>query len=406
MEINKSIMGFDWNEESEWLELKNQMGKLYDALTLYIESMAYLRSLNGVDITYGSAKTDAFFNIRTEKAWQEFMRDLYGTAIIEVDDNGPQEQARIVNETLGDYNCNSFYNVMREIHKILTSAGFNSNAHLEDYPSEEKLINIAESLLKRIVKLYPETNRKVFFVISLAGIPKKYAETMYDISNLPEFLNWNRITSWKNISEDWQIYSFNSEPWRSIAQTLKIMFGMNLEERWWNSSVEMWSILSKYTGENLLKRYIKDTKREVIRAYMQTGLSKHVSGVDEESFLFAEIVLKSIEEFNVENTVVADMGTGAINMENEDLIKFAAPQMFFGIGDLYLSEDSYWTLGLYVPEKIIKSNEKINSPVAKAKPKFMEERAIIHPNWEMHVLKNIIGNIDFYLRWAQEMKNR
>ncbi len=405
MEINKNIMGFDWNEESEWLELKNQMGELYEALTLYIESMAYLRSLNGVDITYGSAKTDAFFNIRTEKAWQEFMRDLYGTAIIEVDDSGPQEQARIVNETLGDNNCNSFYNVMIEIHEILTSAGFDSNAHLEDYPQEEQLLKIAESLIRAIVKLYPAVNRKAFFLISLDNIPKKYAETMYGVSKLPEFLNWNRITRWKNISEDWQIYSFNSDPWRSIAQALKILFGMNLEERWWNSAVEMWSILSKYLGENLLKKYINDSKREIIRAYMQTGLSKHVSGVDEESFLFAEIVLKSMEEFKVENTVVVDMGTGAINMEKEDLIKFAAPQMFLGIGDFYLSEDNYWMLGFYIPERIIDSADaKLKAPAVSVKPRFSELGTVMPPHWELHLLKNILNNIDFYLRWVQEME--
>ncbi len=405
MSIDKSMLGFDWSNESEWHELKKDVQVLYDALTLYMESMAYFRSLNMVDITYGSARTDAFFNIRTVPAWSDFMRDIYGTAVIEIRDNLAQESTRIMNTTLGGSGGSSFYAIMRRAYELLTSAGFNSNAHLEDYPQEEHLLKIAESLIRGIVKLYPAVNRKAFFLISLENIPKKYAENMYgSLSELPEFLQWTQLSKWSNVSEDWQIYKLSAEPWSGIARALKLLFGLELEERWWNSAVEMWSILSRYIGEDLRKMYIREAKQSLIRAYIETELSKFVSGVDEESFLFADAMLKSIDEFKVWNLVVADIGSCSINMENEALIKFAAPQMFLGIGDFYLSEDNYWMLGFYIPERMVNNTTKLKAPAVSVKTSFSELGAVMPPHWELHLLKNILNNIDFHLRWVQEME--
>ena len=421
MKTQNKILGFDWNSEEEWESYIESLENLYSSIDRYMKNIAYLKSLNGTDITYASTKTNAFFNIRTVNEWKRFMRDIYGIETLEVreeEEDRLQESTRVYwisnftekGEEVPDITCqNSFYCIISHVYELLSSAGFKSNAQVEDFPNHEELLATAEDLIREIIKHSPIFNPKSFFLLSLRFIPYNYAISKYgNLERIEEMMKWRKVSSWSNISDEWQIYSFKDSFWSKIADSLHILYGFSPVDYFWNSSLDFWNIVARYIGENLHAKYLRNATNSVLRAYAGDKiLSEYVEGtLEPEDILFAEAEIKSIKNLDVVYfTVVDEISSKEIPFECDNLIKFIAPQMFLNIGTMYISDAIRWTLGFYIPapllSKEIKKDTKIEA--VDVNPIVLDRKSVLPSNWEMHLLRNILRNIDFHLEYLVSM---
>ena len=415
MDMEK-ILGFNWNSEEEWNAYLEEVKELFASLDKYMRNTACLKSLSGVDITYGSEKTDAFFNIQTVREWREFMWKIYGirtAKVIDRNGNDYQESTRIMwsggydleYEYESDFSCAlEFYCVIRRVYDILTAAGFKSQQKRGDFPKQEDLLSDAEELIRKMVSLSPLLNSKAFFLLSLRYIPKKYAEMMYkELNGVENLMGWKRHTSWKNIDEKWQICSYTNAVWSRVAEAMHLLYGFNPEAKWWNSSTSLWKIIGSYIGENIHNKYLKYAKNEILHVYASDpNLSEFVSNTLEDDFLFAEVNIKSLSDMKFTYFVVEDIISSVdVPFKGENLIKFIAPQMFLNLSTMYIDDAMNWTVGFYLPKPMIEKKipDDLNIDDLNVSPLIMDADAIIPHDWKMHTLRNILNTIGANLEY-------
>jgi len=414
----ENMMGLEWNNKDVWDSYINELEGLYSAMDRYIKHVAHLKSLNGVDITYGSARTDAFFNIQTVEEWSRFMRDVYGIEVIklrEESQNSYQESTRIFWDGDTQYeeneiSCeNSFYCIINMVYEMLSASGFKSQVEDSEFPNQDNLVMTAENLFREIINFSPLVNPQTFFLLSLRYVPHSYALSKYgDMGKVEELMGWKRISSWTTIPTGWQIHSFTDPFWSRVADSLHLLYGFCQKSPYWNASLEMWSIIGRYIGENLHERYFKNAKRAVMESY---GKDPEISGYIEGSeipsdILFTEIDIKSLLDFEFVSLVVEDsLDTPEFPLRYDNVIRFIAPQMFLNIGSMYLNDDSRWTFGFYLPEQMIHraipKDFKLQAP--DVNPMFIDKRSVIPPEWKMHSLRNVLENIEFHLEYLASM---
>ena len=410
--LNK-IMDFNWNSEDEWDSYIKELENLYSAMGKYMAYAAYLKSLNGVDITYGSTKTNAFFDILTVKEWREFMNDFYAIEPItlEDDDNQHQESTRIFwngnrGYEDGEIVCEPpFYCIIEKSYELFTSAGLKENENYSEFPNQEELIVVAENLVRELITLSPLFNQKSFFLLSLRYIPEAYATTEYgDLEKIEDIMGWKNITNWPVIPRGWQIHTYTDTFWSKIADALHILYGFCPRDRYWNTSIDFWDIVAKYVGENIHKRYMEHAKRSIIEAYARNPeLSKYVSGTSiGKEFLFAEIEIDSLTTFDLKGMTIEDyLSPVEIPLKYDNIIRFVAPQMFLNLATLYLSENTRWVLGFYIPKSLLerKVPDVIKIESIHVNPININIRMVLPTDWRMHILRNILNTINFHLEY-------
>jgi len=381
----KGKLGFDWENESEWEAYEEEVKNFYNALHRYIKTAEYLKGFNGKSL-YDSVKIneklkEVFLGgIEKEIGLWRYIRFYYGVGVDrrrfigEIKKKSikqPEKRMKEIYEKTGisyDILHERFKKPLDDIYYDLSNAILKKEGKLEEENTDFSnlsgmdYIKIIEDLANHIGKLSPLVNPKTFFLLSIHNTPRSYVKMMYgDTDFIESYFGWGKITKWKNVSENLQIWAVEkNEFWKRVAKAFYKLYVSAYE--YYDEHESFYNLWSKYLanlyGYNIVEKY-KDEYRKLLKKeyendrvwwdYIVEELSRRVD-IENNNYELVYIK-KDIAEFYKYRTLYDGW---RINIEPEPFLMYVAPQLFFNIAfigeTMSTNKSKIWELLFYIPE--------------------------------------------------------